>query len=1095
MNDRSDPKPFHRVEKALESLFHDPNPDPAFLARLEQQFQTRQLPPAPAASKPSRFLPNLKRAARFVAWGVAALLLVLGLGWGIDRLIPRPLHGASLLPAPTEQSAPTPTETPVPEYPTPLSLQSPHEEIRQRILFPAWNSLWIEAQTTYTTTEGVLQNDFVQSWLQRTSGGRALVTDRLPPGIAFSLDLSPRWVWASNAIDLAVFDAQNPQANPKVVNPRWGVHPLEKANPVLEMLFPLELGLRSEDVQLVSMETIAGRPALMLDWSSYRLWVDVATGVLLRERKHSENGEVRETILRTILYNPEIPADVMSTENLEQARFGLASALANAHPTSTPGGPVITITSGQDQSVYIRSGPGTSYAVIGYLKSGEHAPALGKSLNGEWIQLEYPATEAGVGWVYRPLVELRGGEPPIVEPPPTPAPLPTSSGPFTTTYAILPLTLLKGSGDAMPPTQGPDQGMLYFVARSSGAPFSRELARVPVACLYTGENCVAEVVPGFPSNQDSPLSWSPDGRQAMLVDSNENLLRAYYPQINTWQPIVRDLYATRELLPWSPDGAWIAATIQQGENGVSNLVTLIRPDGSQQRPLAKYVGGDQTPLGWLNPNTLLIMVDRPVPKGQTGTQVPPRLYKLDIQNDESTELFQSLGPEVLHNQPIISPDGNQFITITRVGAYQELTVIDINGGQGRPLGIYGQDPVWSPDGQWIAVMVPQSFSSELTVVHPDGSGLRKLFKWENASLLWAPDSQHLIIQAWPPADISTGENRTRFFLVSIVDGSVKELTLTGTYTGYEPVWPSFQPPVAPDAPLPQLPPPLPTIAVPTTPITATYPSGIIVEQYPIGLGLATGDQMDYGYIPAPDQALVKRKPWRESSSGNAYTQQVLAQFGYRLENDNLYKGDQLLITGLQPAGSISVNSSQTDFVWGVTTSTAGGYSLVRKDSVGPWNPAPYLIPPVFIGDDLLELHTDPGGGNLQVMRAGQSIFTANLQTEPGGSVHGLWAWNGHWALELTGNVIVDGQSLNRQTGNDETYGFRLLDGKPFYIYRKGGQIDAWYEAHAIPLGFEQVIHYACCSGGYLTLKGNETMTWFYAYKDHVWYYVEIGVYP
>jgi hypothetical protein len=1018
MNDWSDPKHFQRVEKALESFFHDPNPDPAFLARLEKQFQTRQLPPAPAVSKPGRFLPNLTRAARFVAWGVAALLLVASLGWGIDHLIPRPLHGASLLPAPTEQSAPTPIETPVPEYPTPLSLQSPHEEIRQRILFSAWNSLWIEAQTTYTTTEGVLQNDFVQAWLERTSGGRALITDRLPPDILFTLDLSPRWVWASNAIDLAVFDTQNPQANSKVVNPRWAVHPLEKANPALEMLFPLELGLRSEDVQPISMETIAGRPALVLDWSSYRLWVDATTGVLLQERKVTENGQASETTLRTILYNPVVPADVSSSENLDQARFGPAPTPANARPTSTPGGPAII-----------------------------------------------------------------------------PTPAPTSNSPFTTTFATLPLTLLKGSGAALPPTQGPDQGMLYFVARSSGAPFSRELARVPVACLYAGENCVAEIVPGYPSNQDSPLSWSPDGRQAVLVDFNENLLRAYYPQINTWQSIVRDLYATRELLPWSPDGAWIAATIQQGENGVSNLVTLIRPDGSQQRPLAKYVGGDQTPLGWLNPNTLLILVDQPVPKGQTGTQVPPRLYKLDIQNDQATELFQSLGPEVLHNQPVISPDGNQFITITRVGAYQELTVLDVNGGQGQPLGIYGQDPAWSPDGKWIAVMVPQSFSSELTVVHPDGSGLRKLFKWENASLLWAPDSQHLIIQAWPPADISTGENRTRFFLVSITDGSVKELTLTGTYTGYEPVWPSFQPPVALDSSLPQLPPPLPTIAVPTTPITATYPSGLIVEQYPIGLELATGDQLDYGYIPAPDQVLVKRKPWRERSSGNASTQQVLAQFGYRLENDNLYKGDQLLIAGLQPAGSISVNNSKTDFVWVVTTSTAGGYSLVRKDSVEPWNPAPYLIPPVFIGDDLLELHTNPGGGNLQIMRAGQSIYTADLQTDPSGSVHGLWAWNGHWALELTGNVIVDGQSLNGQTGYDETYGFRLLDGKPFYIYRKGGQIDAWYDAQAIPLGFEQVIHYACCSGGYLTLKGNDTMTWFYAYKNHVWFYVEIGAYP
>jgi len=1093
MSDRSESKPLDEVEKALESLFHDPYPDPAFLARLDQQLQIQQLSPSPA-SKPGRFWPKLMRTARFVAWGTAALLLVLGLGWGIDRLIPRPLHGASLLPSPSELRNPTPTETPVPEYPTPLSLQSPHEEIRQRILFPAWNTLWIEGQSTYTTTDGSLQTDFVQAWLERTSGGRALVTDRLPSDISFTLDMAPRWVWASNAIDLAVFDAQNPQAGSKVVNPRWAVHPLEKANPLLEMLFPIELGLRSEDVQPIAMETFAGRPALVLDWSSYRLWVDAATGVLLREQKHAEYGQVSETTLRTILYNPAVPADVLSTENLEQARFGPSPALASARPTSTPGGPTIKVITDQSQAVNIRSGPSVFNPVIGYLSVGEQAPAIGISPNGEWIQLEYPPAADGVGWVYRWLIELSGGEPPIVEPPPTPAPLPTSSGPFTTTYATLPLTLLKGSGEALPPTHSPDQGMLYFVARSSGAPFSRELARVPAACLYAGENCLAEIVPGFPNHQDSPLSWSPDGLQAVLVDSNESLLRSYYPQINAWQPIVRDLYATRELLPWSPDGAWIASTIQQGSGGNTSLITLIRPDGSQQRTLAKNLGGDQTPLGWLDSNTLLILVDWPVTKGQAGTPVPPRLYRLDIQNDQSTELTQPLGAEVLRNQPATSPDGNQFTTITRVGAYQELAVVDVSGGHTQPLGIYGQDPVWSPDSQWIAAMVPQGFSSQLTIVHPDGSGLRKLFKWENASLLWAPDSQHLIVQAWPPTDISTGESRTRFFLVSMIDGSVKELTLTGTYGGYEPVWPSFQPPLAPDAQLLQPPPPLPTIAIPTAPITATYPSKLVVEQYPIGVALVTGDQMDYGYTPAPHQALAKRKPWRESGSGNAYTQQVLAQFGYRLEDKNLYKGGQLLLAGVQQAGSISVNSSKTDFVWVVGTPT-GGYSLVRKDSVTPWKPWPYNIPPVYIGDDLLELHSDPGGANIQLLRAGKPIYSVAVQPDPSGSVHGLWAWADHWAVELTGDVIFDGQSLKQQLGNDETFAFRLLEGNPFYLFRKDGQINAWYEAQIIPLGFEQVIHYACCSGGYLTLKGNDTMVWFYAYKDHVWYYVEIGVYP
>jgi hypothetical protein len=93
--------------------------------------------------------------------------------------------------------------------------------------------------------------------------------------------------------------------------------------------------------------------------------------------------------------------------------------------TGTPSGPFITVNLDQEQ-INVRSGPGTDYEKVGVLVAGQVAPANGKSSAGLWIQIVYPGVAEGVAWVYSPLVTLtRGGELPILEPPPTSTPLVT----------------------------------------------------------------------------------------------------------------------------------------------------------------------------------------------------------------------------------------------------------------------------------------------------------------------------------------------------------------------------------------------------------------------------------------------------------------------------------------------------------------------------------------------------------------------------------------------------------------------------------------------------------------------------------------------
>jgi hypothetical protein len=95
--------------------------------------------------------------------------------------------------------------------------------------------------------------------------------------------------------------------------------------------------------------------------------------------------------------------------------------------TSTPGGPVVTVISGEEQLVSVRSGPGVFYDKIGVLLAGQQLPAKGRSEGGDWILVEYPGVPGSEGWVYAPFVSLTPGHLPIVEPPPKPTPLYTAT--------------------------------------------------------------------------------------------------------------------------------------------------------------------------------------------------------------------------------------------------------------------------------------------------------------------------------------------------------------------------------------------------------------------------------------------------------------------------------------------------------------------------------------------------------------------------------------------------------------------------------------------------------------------------------------------
>jgi len=108
--------------------------------------------------------------------------------------------------------------------------------------------------------------------------------------------------------------------------------------------------------------------------------------------------------------------------------------------TGTPKGLVATVKIGLTEDyVNIRSGPSSLYPAIGVILLGAEVPVLGRSVGGDWLVVEYPGVQNGIGWVWANYMNVTPGELPVIENPPSPVPLttvtldPTMAAQFVTT--------------------------------------------------------------------------------------------------------------------------------------------------------------------------------------------------------------------------------------------------------------------------------------------------------------------------------------------------------------------------------------------------------------------------------------------------------------------------------------------------------------------------------------------------------------------------------------------------------------------------------------------------------------------------------------
>lgn len=290
--------------------------------------------------------------------------------------------------------------------------------------------------------------------------------------------------------------------------------------------------------------------------------------------------------------------------------------------------------------------------------------------------------------------------------------------------------------------------------------------------------------------------------------------------------------------------------------------------------------------------------------------------------------------------------------------------------------------------------------------------------------------------------------------------------------------------------------PTPNPAIPT----------LVIEEHPIvDQSVDTPDHIEFNQrIPA--EVLNKRIAERNLSPTQMVEPQnrLLENFGYHLAPDpiasyysfQLYQHQHMILDQISSFSPVTVNRSGSDFIL-LLDMRDGRQMLVQKDKLAAWNPGHYsYAQPVYAGDELLIAYSEGEKVSfVVVVKSGKrKVFEVPVEATVRNPIDGFWGWAGHWVLEVNGQVFVDGVSLNQKLGYDEIFYWQLVAGEPFFFFRKGGKIGVSYDGMELPYSYEEVIHYRCCEEAAFNPRSNGQMVWFYGLKNHMWTYVEAGIF-
>lgn len=389
----------------------------------------------------------------------------------------------------------------------------------------------------------------------------------------------------------------------------------------------------------------------------------------------------------------------------------------------------------------IRSGPATTYPIVGKAQPAQTLTLLGRSTAGDWFQIQFETgaqTEAGsafFGWVASRYVEAAGD---------------LMTLPVVEAISVAPALVETEQEAPMQPTH------------------TISVATQPADTESRATNSSARTVMG---------SGGTTGLTGTLVfqSSPGDMIYAYqletgalWPLTNGFDPAI------------SPDGQSVAFVREGGENGVY----LINIDGSNERAI--FTGRARLSSPKWSPDGNWILFTRSdeysecVNLGPGGCQdlnaLPPNVPTDDLKVSKEYE----------YNLAAVDTNGDHYHDIAalesaRVADWNEAGIVyqssaglqitaDGEGAENRlllfiPLQPPHEDPDWQPNGGKVAFVQHHGNHYEIYTINPDGSGMTALTRPvtslvdempNNVAPAWSPDGQHIVFLSNRDAENEAG---------------------------------------------------------------------------------------------------------------------------------------------------------------------------------------------------------------------------------------------------------------------------------------------------------------------------------------------------
>ncbi|MBW7882106.1 MAG: SH3 domain-containing protein [Caldilineaceae bacterium] len=375
------------------------------------------------------------------------------------------------------------------------------------------------------------------------------------------------------------------------------------------------------------------------------------------------------------------------------------------------------------QGLTIRAGPGTGFAILGYVKPGDTLELVGRRADSAWVEIRTATLDEETGWVSAYYLQVGGDVEGL--------PVTATAEPSTASASLQtspPIT-------AAPTAQAPQalsstrlEGVLVFQSSQGGTIYAYDLAGGELWRLTHGFD------PAI-SPDGSTVAFARVGNEAglYLIDIDGSNERRIYSG-----PVV--LAAPK----WSVDGARITFSY------ATSAVECRDLGGNRCVPDDQFTGRQ---FADIDPSDYPLIILYTYDIGVVGAD-GANFHSLAALSSARTPDWSASG--IVYQ----SSDGLQIIQDTD-GATNQLVIFD-------PLLPADQDPDWQPDAGRIAFQRQGASHWEIWAVNPNGSGLRALTQPKttlvdqlpsNVAPAYAPDGEHIVFLSNRDKDGSAGDWR------------------------------------------------------------------------------------------------------------------------------------------------------------------------------------------------------------------------------------------------------------------------------------------------------------------------------------------------